>query len=247
MAEGTDGEVHVPKAAELIASQLRRQIVMGERSEGEFFPSEAKLMGDLAVSRPTLRQAFRILENEKLVSINRGRNGGTRVSRPSIDAASRYLNNLLVFKCTTIDDVYQARCLLEPAAVADLAGRLDRPDLAELREHAQQRNSEPDPRQRHVLDEQFHVRLVKLTGNRPLAVYAELLAALLAPAPQRHAPSNTAAADGAKLDPTDAHLRVIDLIEAGAAQEASGHWRNHLEAIRVQLARSVDTGAALEL
>jgi GntR family transcriptional regulator, transcriptional repressor for pyruvate dehydrogenase complex len=242
-------EVQVPKAAELIASQLRRQIVMGERAEGEVFPSELTLMNDLGVSRPTLRQAFRILENEHLVRIYRGRNGGTRVSRPSVDAASRYLNNLLVFKGATPDDVHKARLLLEPAAVADIAGRLDEQDIASLRELVQHSRDEADPVRRRDLNDEFHVRLVELTANRSLTLYARLLTRLMdVPSARRRPPQSSPSEetdDG--LDVAEAHSRTIDLIAAGASQEASRHWRAHLDAEHARLAKSIDTGAPLDV
>jgi GntR family transcriptional regulator, transcriptional repressor for pyruvate dehydrogenase complex len=242
-------EVQVPKAAELIASQLRRQIVMGERAEGEVFPSELTLMNDLGVSRPTLRQAFRILENEHLVRIYRGRNGGTRVSRPSVDAASRYLNNLLVFKGATPDDVHKARLLLEPAAVADIAGRLDEQDIASLRELVLRSRDEANPARRRDLNDEFHVRLVELTANRSLTLYARLLTRLMdVPSARRRPPQSSPAEetdDG--LDVAEAHSRAIDLIAAGASQEASRHWRAHLDAEHARLAKSLDTGAPLDV
>ncbi len=242
-------EVQVPKAAELIASQLRRQIVMGERAEGEVFPSELTLMNDLGVSRPTLRQAFRILENEHLVRIYRGRNGGTRVSRPSVDAASRYLNNLLVFKGATPDDVHKARLLLEPAAVADIAGRLDEQDIASLRELVQHSRDEADPVRRRDLNDEFHVRLVELTANRSLTLYARLLTRLMDVPSARRRPPQSPPSDEADdgLDVAEAHSRAIDLIAAGASQEASRHWRAHLDAEHARLAKSIDTGAPLDV
>src|SRR5437879_811212 len=95
MAEPASVSVQVPKAAALVASELRRQIVLGERVEGEMLPPEVQLMAELGVSRPTLRQALRILETELLVTVHRGRNGGTKVNRPSSQVAGRYLGNLL--------------------------------------------------------------------------------------------------------------------------------------------------------
>jgi DNA-binding FadR family transcriptional regulator len=244
-----DAEVQVPKAAELIASQLRRQIVMGERAEGELFPPELTLMNDLGVSRPTLRQAFRILENEHLVRIYRGRNGGTRVSRPSIDAAGRYLNNLLVFKGGTADDVHAARLLLEPAAIGDVAGRLTDDDIAGLRDHVERCRTEDDPAARRALNDEFHVRLVELTGNRSLTLYARLLTRLMDVPQSRRRPQHAATAvtedDG--LEEANAHSRAIDLIEAGASQEASRHWRTHLEAEHARLATILDTSALIDV
>ena len=51
--------VRVPKTAELVANQIRRRIVTGQLHEGDALPSENALMEDFAISRPTLRAAFR--------------------------------------------------------------------------------------------------------------------------------------------------------------------------------------------
>ena len=64
--------VRVPKTAELVASQLRRQIVRGDLKEGDALPPESTLMERFGVSRPTLREAFRVLESEALISVRRG-------------------------------------------------------------------------------------------------------------------------------------------------------------------------------
>ncbi|MCK9903482.1 GntR family transcriptional regulator, partial [Frankia sp. Cpl3] len=53
-------QIRVPKTAELVAAQLRRQIVRGELVEGDALPPEAVLMEQFGVSRPTLREAFRV-------------------------------------------------------------------------------------------------------------------------------------------------------------------------------------------
>ncbi|TMA31909.1 MAG: GntR family transcriptional regulator [Deltaproteobacteria bacterium] len=54
------GRVRVPKAAELVAARIRRRIIRREIQEGEALLPESELMGEFGVSRPTLREAFRI-------------------------------------------------------------------------------------------------------------------------------------------------------------------------------------------
>src|ERR1700722_316778 len=68
-------QVRVPKAGELVAEQLRRQIVSGELREGDALPPESTLVERYGVSRPTLREAFRILEAEHIIEIKRGGRG----------------------------------------------------------------------------------------------------------------------------------------------------------------------------
>src|SRR5215212_9794665 len=101
--------VRAPKTAELIASHIRRQIVRGELRENDTLPPELSLMAQFGVSRPTLREAFRILETESLISVRRGSRGGAQVMAPDISVAARYVGLLLQVQGTTIVDVYEAR------------------------------------------------------------------------------------------------------------------------------------------
>jgi LacI family transcriptional regulator len=62
-----------------VADGIRTSIEEGRLSEGQRLPSENEASDELGVSRPTLRQAFRMLENEGLLA--RSRASGTRVRR----------------------------------------------------------------------------------------------------------------------------------------------------------------------
>src|SRR5439155_10979415 len=107
-------KLRIPKMAELVAQQLRRQIVSAELSEGDALPSEAALMAQFGVSRPTLREAFRVLEAEGLITVRRGAHGGARVRTPNDDAAGRYAGLVLEYRGATLSDVYDARNIIEP-------------------------------------------------------------------------------------------------------------------------------------
>jgi DNA-binding GntR family transcriptional regulator len=72
-----------PKAAALVAAHIRKLIVVGELAEGDLLPPEAEMLEQLSVSRPTLRQAFRVLEAEHLITVQRGSRGGTTAVRPA--------------------------------------------------------------------------------------------------------------------------------------------------------------------
>src|SRR3954454_4025076 len=116
-------KVRVPKMAELVAQQLRRQIIRGDLPEVASLPSGAVLMKRFGVSRPTLREAFRVLESEGLIRVRRGAHGGARVQVPSGEAAARYAGLVLEFRGATLQDVYEARGVLEPPCARRLASR----------------------------------------------------------------------------------------------------------------------------
>jgi GntR family transcriptional regulator, transcriptional repressor for pyruvate dehydrogenase complex len=80
-------------SAKRLAKDLRKELLA--RKSGEFFGFEDDLLSRLNVSRPTLRQAARVLEHDQLLSVRRGPRGGYYVTRPDvqwvINAASLYL------------------------------------------------------------------------------------------------------------------------------------------------------------
>lgn len=241
MAEEASTEgVKVPKAAELVAAQLRRQIVLGVRAEGELFPPELQLMTELGVSRPTLRQALRILSNEHLVQVHRGRNGGTRVSRPSADAAGRYLNHLLLFQDADLEDVHKAQLLIEPAAIAEIAGSIDGESVSLLRRSVADHEGVSELLDSLRACAEFHLQLVEMAGNRSLTLFISLINGQIDIAPNRSGRD-----EPVRHRVFDDHSRVIDLLEAGAAREAARHWREHLRSTHESLKCLTDTAAPL--
>jgi DNA-binding FadR family transcriptional regulator len=54
-----------------VADELRSLIVSGELSEGESLGREPDLVERFGVSRPSLREALRILEAEGLITVQR--------------------------------------------------------------------------------------------------------------------------------------------------------------------------------
>src|SRR6201996_2521725 len=126
--------VRAPKTGELIATHLRRQIVRGELRPGETLPAESQLMEQYGVSRPTLREAFRILEAETLISVRRGSRGGARGVAPDASVAARYVGLMLQMQGATINDVYEARMISEPPCARLLALRHTDEDLDKLTE-----------------------------------------------------------------------------------------------------------------
>ena len=111
-----DYRVRPLKMADMVAGRIRQMIARGELTDGEWLPTEPELMEQFGVSRPTLREAFRLLESDSLVTIRRGPPGGARVTVPGPEAAAAQFGMLLTLTGTTLKDVYEARTIIEPAA-----------------------------------------------------------------------------------------------------------------------------------
>ncbi len=231
--------VRVPKAGEMIAADLRRQIVLGELAKDDVLPSETALMERYGVSRPTLREAFRILESEQLINIRRGARGGARVLVPDARVAARYAGLLLQYRKASIADVYEARSLLETAAVRTLAAKRTAADLqtlTELVEKGEQLIGNAVGYAEHDAD--FHELLVKLSGNDTLDVLAGMLFHLIDAHHRAYAASqdDVPAFASAKVVQR-AHVKLLDLIQARDAEGATEFWRKHLRQVSNYMTR----------
>ena len=71
--------VTVPKAADILANQLRDMIVTGRLTPGSFLSNERQLVTDSGLSRTSVRDALRVLESEGLISTKVGRSGGSMI------------------------------------------------------------------------------------------------------------------------------------------------------------------------
>ncbi|MBW8297501.1 FCD domain-containing protein [Sphingopyxis sp.] len=84
----------VETAVERVAKTLR-QLSMDARP-GAFLGSEPEMMAQLACSRPTFRQATKLVVQEQLLDARRGTRGGLYAARPNASAVARvasiYLN-----------------------------------------------------------------------------------------------------------------------------------------------------------
>lgn len=89
-----------------------------QKPEGGFLGAEDDLLRHLAVSRPTLRQAAKIAENDRMIEVRRGVRGGYYASRPDADDAIRVLARFLRLRGTTLAQIMDvARLVSERAAV----------------------------------------------------------------------------------------------------------------------------------
>jgi len=235
--------------AEVIVDRLRRQIVRGELAEGEALPSEHELQASFGVSRPTLREAFRILESESLITVRRGAHGGALVRVPNTDVAARYTAFVLEHRGTTLADLYEAQIVIEPSAVGLFAAKRTRDDLIQLRRALDEHDAVVDQPQRSIRTHTgFHALLIELTGNRTLHVLAGMIQRIIERANWKHVESDagTAAHAQASSRGLKAHHRVVDFIEASDVDGARDLWRRHLTEARDYLLQA-DVKTVLDL
>lgn len=236
---GIAAPARVPKAAELVANTIRRSIIRGELADGASLPAEARLIERFQISRPTIREAIRILESEGLVSVSRGARGGAKVSAPSFDLVSRAAGIALQSKGATVGDLYAARTVIEPPA-ARLVALNGGPDAVRiLRDHLNKEVSLTNDREACVLAiADFHRIMMELCGNVTLMMIAHSLQGLVEQHLAIAGDLNAVNEDEERFQKRTrfglrSHARLIDLVEQGDGDGAERHWRNHMNAAGV--------------
>lgn len=236
--------VRAPKTAELIAQQLRRRIVRGELVPGETLPPELQLMEQFGVSRPTLREAFRILETERLITVRRGSRGGAQVAAPELSVASRYVGVLLQLQGTTVEDVYEARMVTEPACARMLAKRRKKQDLADLDavigELEDAVGAAPlDPVLCTRLTYKFHRLVMERAGNKTLALQGAVLQDIISTHLELHVAPNFDEVESPERfrRAIKGYRKLAALVDARDAEGAERHWRRHMEGAAATLLR----------
>lgn len=201
------GAIPAATRRELILDRLRSAISSGELAPGTHL-AEIELSEALGVSRGTLREALRHLQQDGLLTSDARGRLSVRVVSP-----------------TEVTEIFDVRCALETLAFQDICRRADRQAIAtELRRSLEQlKRSAGDFAAQIEADLALHERMCELSGNATLrhawrGVSGLARAAITAAGPP------TALANMAY----DRHLPIITLIEAGDAEGGAAFLRAHM-------------------
>ncbi|MFH2075759.1 MAG: GntR family transcriptional regulator [Pseudomonadota bacterium] len=191
---------------------LRKQIILGELAPGQKL-NEERLAAELNISRPPLREAFRLLESERLV-LNIPRKG-TFVSEMSVE---------------DLDDLYQVREMIECRAMDLLKMRNIReiPDIEKFCESTGDFGArdcrDPDAIMRLAeVSCNFHIKLVEAARNSRLAYFYRAIS------------SNVMRYKllflflDSKHDSGEDHRRLVELIRNGFYDEIHDFLISHIQ------------------
>ncbi len=106
-----------PPAYRVVSEEIRQAILSGELQAGELLPTEIELAEQFGVTRSTLREAIRILEDSGII----GRADRKRliVTLPKTSTVGRSVSSAMVMHRVTFKELWQVAMGLEP-----LAGKL---------------------------------------------------------------------------------------------------------------------------
>ncbi len=167
--------------AEYVARQLLERIIAARLEPGSSFATEAELLEQFSVSRPTLRESLKILESQGVLGLRPGPGGGIIVRKPSIDMLAHGLSVFLRMREVPFLTVLRAREVIEPALTAEAALNGTEADFADLEASiARMKNLQGARDQDAFLEENraFHGIIARASGNKVLEVFWSTISVL---------------------------------------------------------------------
>ena len=163
-------KVRQVRAFESVIQQVESAILQGRYAAGDRLPAERELQGLLDVSRNTLRESLRVLEQKGLVEIRKGNRGGIFVKEPNADSMTESLGFFVQSQRISMEQISEFRQDLEGlvtrrAALAARAG--DTGEVRRLLDEAGRCAGEGVACWEEFMriDRDIHLALARLAGN----------------------------------------------------------------------------------
>ena len=229
------GEVRKDLTSSLL-SLFKRLIADGSLSPGDRLPPERELAEIVGVSRSSLRQALKILENMGVLTQRVG--SGTRLNPAASSILAEPLQFFILLDGITVHELIEARLIVEPELAARAAERSTAEDLRALESAIDtMQQSVADAEKFVASDHEFHEAIFKAAGNRIctllFTVVHQSFEELIRFTSELVQPEHT----------LRMHRRILAAIAKRDAEGARKQMREHLEDVRGLLTHQVDERA----
>ncbi len=210
--------------SQLVAQELLARLAESEVHEGQSFATEAELLQQFDVSRPTLREGIRILESQGVLEQRPGPRGGLVVRRPTLDILAHSLSIYLRFNDVPFAAVLEARKVVEPALAAEAALRGTDDDFREMAESIERMKAQGEDQAAFVAENRvFHGIVARASGNKVLETFWGAIS-LLAHG-EHHGVRYTF---GNRQHVIAAHQQILDACRRRDSRAAAGAMAEHV-------------------
>jgi len=159
------------RAFEDVVRQIQEAILKGSLKPGARLPAERQLQDTFQVSRGTLREALRTLEQKGLITIKTGTAGGAIVRAVDTKLVSESLDLLLRYQKISLKELAEFREAVEGVVASKAARKATRQDVRTLGALVRSIRGYLDADSfdwSGVVreDNRFHFHLARIAGNR---------------------------------------------------------------------------------
>jgi GntR family transcriptional regulator, transcriptional repressor for pyruvate dehydrogenase complex len=219
-------------ASEQVAVQIQHYVQNEGLSPGDFLGREEDLAAEFGVSRPTLREALKLLSSGNLIRATKGPGGGIFVAHTAEQGMGRSLSDaiamMLETEAVTLHELLDARLLLEVPLAGLAAYQPDEETLTRLREAVRAAAADPDDTEGFAeADAEIHRTIAAAAGNRMIQALTNWIFEVLQPSLIK------------VLEPAVVHTALIEqhealvsAVEKGDPARAERAMKDHLLYLR---------------
>jgi len=218
--------------SEQVAESIRAHMQTAGLRPGDRLGREEDLARQFGVSRPTLREALRLLSSSHLIRASKGPGGGIFVAATAEEGIGRSVSDsvasMLSAQSITIDELLETRMLFEVPLVGLAAQRATEADVERLRAVLAEADAEPDDGELVArVDARLHRLISEIAGNRLAAAFTHWVVEVLQP------PLRTLVAPAVVESVIVAQNHdIVRAIERGDPAAAERAMREHLVYVR---------------
>ena len=170
--------VHIKRAFESVADQIRTQLVTGALRPGDRLPSERDLAEQFSLSRNTVREGLRALEVSGLLELRKGASGGAFVRQGQGDIVISGFTDLFWLGTIKSQHLTEGRLIVGVAVTRLACQRGTEADFALLKDHVDAVEvaiARGNYAERVRLNLEFHRILARAAQNPVLTVLTDAL------------------------------------------------------------------------
>jgi GntR family transcriptional repressor for pyruvate dehydrogenase complex len=229
-----------PRPATEIIQQIR-QLIHGQRlRENDRLPPERDLAEQFRVSRNSVRQALRSLEEQGLLVIRKGATGGAFIQRGGAGAVPTLMSDLFSLGAIRPQDLTEVRVLVGVEVVRLACERGSDEDIDRLEENVQAAAAAieaGDLELRTDINLEFHKMLARMSGNSLLVAITDGIVTITKQFVSRLGRTPTSYV-------MPFRKRLLKLLRARDAEGAAAEMRRHLlQQQKLYLKAAVNLGA----
>lgn len=228
--------VKTKRASEMIYEQIRDQIRRRELLPGDRLPGERELMQVFRRSRPTVREALRMLERNGFIRTTPG-SGGSVIQEMDESSIEQIMEDAVHGSMIDLADIAEYRAACETAVAGWAAERRTAKDLEAIEEVLDQMKRSVDNDDVFIhLDPVFHKLIAEAARNKVAALMNKSLASInLLFLEEKMASMEDAAKKKMCRRIYAQHMDVFDAIKNRQPEEARNAMAIHIRGFRQDL------------
>lgn len=223
-------------ASEQIALAIRRYLEENALRPGDRIGTEQELAEEFGVSRPTLREAIRLLSSSHLIRVSKGRGGGIFVGSTPNEGMGRNVSEsiatMLASDSVSLKQLLETRVFLEVPLAGLAAANADGDTVRQLEDAiAAAEGFSPEMDSFRLADTRFHQVLANAAGNDLLLAFTGWILEVLQPSLVSHI--------GTRMEGDliiAQHWTIVRAVRRGSPAAAEKAMRAHLAYVEDVLA-----------